>query len=91
MKMKLPLMAAAIMAIGMGVSGPAMADRAPTGEELTKIESALKGMGYTSWKSIEMDDDQTVWEVDDAKLADGTKHDLKLATESLNVVEKDPD
>lgn len=91
MKTKYAILAATVLVLGMGASGAALADRAPTGEELAKIETALKGMGYTTWESIEMDDDQTVWEVDDAKLADGTEHDLKLATESLAVVEKDPE
>ncbi len=91
MKTKLPLMADAALIMTAGVSAPALADRAPTGPELTKIEASLKNMGYTTWESIEMDDDQTVWEVDNAKLADGTVHDLKLSTDALTVVEKDPE
>ncbi len=91
MKTKQILMAATVLTIGMGASGAALADRAPTGPELSKIESSLKTMGYTAWESIEMDDDQTVWEVDNAKLADGTVHDLKLSTDTLAVLEKDPE
>ena len=91
MKTKQFLLAAALVAVGMGFSGAAMADRAPTGPELEKIQVALKGMGYVSWDSIDMDDDQTVWEIDDAKLADGTVHDLKLNTSDLTVKEKDPE
>lgn len=91
MKTKYALLAASVLAIGVGASGAALADRAPTGAELEKIETSLKGMGYTAWESIEMDDDQTVWEIDNAKLADGTIHDLKLTTDTLAVVEKDPE
>lgn len=91
MKTKYALLAASVLSIGVLASGAALADRAPTGAELEKIQTALKGMGYTAWESIEMDSDQTVWEIDNAKLADGTVHDLKLATDSLAVVEKDPE
>lgn len=91
MKTKQFLLAAALVAVGMGVSGAAMADRAPTGAELEGITAKLKEMGYTTWSSIEMDDDQTVWEIDNAKLADGTEHDVKLSTGDLAVIEKDPE
>ena len=90
--MKKNMLAIAVLGLSMaGVAAPAWADRAPTGPELAQIEKMLKDLGYTSYESIEMDDDQTNWEVDDAKLADGTVHDLKLATGTLNVVEKDPE
>lgn len=91
MKTKYALLAASVMAIGMGAAGDALADRAPTGEELTRIEATLKTLGYTTWESIELDDKDRVWEIDNAKQADGSEHDLKLAADTLSVVEKDPE
>ena len=61
----------------------ALADRAPTAEERSAIEAALRAEGYTSWEEIEFDDDDDdaddqVWEVDDARGPDGLEYDLKL-------------
>ena len=68
----------------------AFADRAPTSDELTKIESVLKSAGFTAWDEIELEDsgkDSGKWEVDDAVGADGKKYDLKL-DQSFNIIEK---
>jgi hypothetical protein len=43
----------------------ANADRAPTPEESSRIEQALRGLGFVSWKKIELDDGH--WEIDDAR------------------------
>ena len=64
----------------------AFADRAPTPEELTKIQSVLKDAGFTAWDQIELEDSGK-WEVDDAVAADGKKYDLKL-DQSFNIIEK---
>lgn len=64
----------------------AFADRAPTSDELTKIESVLKSAGFTAWDEIELEDSGK-WEVDDAVGADGKKYDLKL-DQSFNIIEK---
>ncbi|HEY9539314.1 MAG TPA: PepSY domain-containing protein [Kiloniellaceae bacterium] len=61
----------------------ARADRAPMDEERSSIETVLRAEGYTSWEEIEFDDDDDdaddqVWEVDDARGADGVEYDLKL-------------
>lgn len=61
----------------------ALADRAPTAEERSAIEAALQAEGFTSWEEIEFDDDDDdtddrLWEVDDARGADGVEYDLKL-------------
>jgi len=71
------------------LSAPVLADddRKPTAEELTAIEAVLRGAGYVSWDDIELDDG--VWEVDDARKADGTEHDLELDPVSLEIVDID--
>lgn len=63
----------------------------PTPEERTRIEAALRDLGFVSWDDIEREDDGRVWEVDDARLADGTKYDLKLAADDLRVIERERD
>ena len=70
-------------------AAPAFAeDRPPTADERARIEAALKTEGYTSWGSIELDDNR-VWEVDDAIDAEGKEWDLELDVESLVVSKKD--
>lgn len=82
-----PLILAAALA-GLAAA-PALADdRAPTADERARIEAALKADGYTSWGSIELDDDKT-WEVDDAIDAEGREWDLDLDVQALNVVKRD--
>jgi hypothetical protein len=68
-------------------AGTAFADRAPTPEEAAQIEATLKEQGYVSWEEIEMDDG--MWEVDDARDAQGREFDLKLDPRTLKIVEKD--
>lgn len=73
----------------MAVAAPALADdRAPTVEERTRIEAALRADGYTSWGSIELDDNR-VWEVDDAIDVENREWDLELEMETLTVTKKD--
>ena len=67
----------------------ALADRAPTAEERTRIENALRGLGFTRWEEIELDDG--VWEVDDAIGSDGQEYDLKLHPETLAVIKQERD
>ncbi|MGQ4273284.1 PepSY domain-containing protein [Terrihabitans sp. B22-R8] len=69
---RIALAAAAFLA---PVSG-AMADRLPNETEKAAITAALAERGFTSWKDIEFDDGR--WEVDDARGADGVKHDIHL-------------
>jgi len=73
-------------AMTASVAAPALADRAPTAEERTAIEDVLKKSGYTSWEEIEHDDG--MWEVDDARGSDGVEYDLKLDPQSLEIVKK---
>lgn len=74
---------ALVLSLSLFAPSAAFADRAPTDEERSSIESALKAEGYTSWEEIEFDDDDDdaddqVWEVDDARGSDGVEYDLKL-------------
>jgi hypothetical protein len=74
---------------GLAMSAPAFADRAPTPEERTRIEAAVRAAGYTSWEEIELDDG--LWEVDDAVDADGKQWDLKLDPKSMTIVKRTQD
>jgi hypothetical protein len=49
-------------------------DRAMGPEDLSRLESALRDAGYTSWDEIERDDGG--FEVDDARAPDGRERDL---------------
>jgi hypothetical protein len=66
-----------------------LADRSPTPEERSCIEQQLRGLGFQSWKEIELDDNQ--WEIDDARHADGKKYDLKLRFENLELIKQKED
>jgi hypothetical protein len=72
-----------------GSTTPTLADRAPNAEERDRIESVLRMDGYISWEEIELDDG--VWEVDDARHEDGRKYDLELDPASLQIVKRDAD
>ncbi len=73
------------------LASPALADRAPTPEERTAIEAKLKAEGFTRWESIELEDDESVWEVDDAVAAGGREYDLDLKPGTLEILKRDPD
>ena len=81
------LLAAAVTLL----ASPALADRAPTAEERTAIEAKLKADGFTRWESIELEDDESVWEVDDAIGADGREYDLELRFGTLEIIDRDAD
>lgn len=78
---------AALVAVGM--SRTALAERHPTPEERTQIETALRALGYVSWGDIELDDG--VWEVDDARLPNGEEYDVKLRPGTLEVISRQRD
>jgi hypothetical protein len=69
----------------------AFADRFPTSAELRQIEAKLASLGFTAWDSIEFDEDDGYWEVDDARGADGMRFDLHLATRSLELLRRERD
>jgi hypothetical protein len=78
-------------AVLVGISAPAFADRQATATEIEKIVPVLKAAGYVSWEEIELDDDGPIFEVDDARKADGTKYDLKLSTSDFQIVRAEKD
>lgn len=61
-------------------------DRLPNESERAAIKLVLRGNGFVHWEEIELDDGQ--WEVDDARLRDGSTYDLKLAPETLRIVRR---
>ena len=71
-------------------SGQALADRAPRPEERSRIETMLRNEGYTHWGKIELDDDDDVWEVDNAYASDGHRYDLKLDPDTLAIITREP-
>jgi len=81
----LPMICAAAIS-GFAVITPALADRAPTPEERTRIEAAVREAGYRSWEEIELDDG--LWEVDDAVDAEGKQWDLKLDPKTMAIVKR---
>ena len=79
--------AAAIAALVL-FGNAAMADgRAPTAEERTSVENALKGHGFKNWGKIEFDDGK--WEVDDAHHEDGKLYDLDLKKDDFSILKKE--
>jgi len=64
-------------------------DRHATGQEQAAIDQALRGQGFTGFNAVSLDDG--VWEVDDARGADGTLYDLKLERHSLRILHRDRD
>lgn len=80
--------AAAALALSLTSIAASADDRAPTPEERTKIEAALQAEGFTSWGEIELDDGKE-WEIDDAIAADGTRYDLKLRVDTLEIFDRD--
>ncbi len=71
------------------LSTPALADRAPNAEEAEKLAARLNSLGYVSWEEIELDDDGPYWEIDDARKQDGSRWDIKLSPDTLEIIELD--
>jgi hypothetical protein len=46
-------------------------------------------MGFARWDDIELEDG--VWEIDDARSADGKKYELRLHPETSEVIEREED
>jgi hypothetical protein len=78
-----------VLAVGVLAPGTVLADRPPSPEEQSSIETMLRNEGFTRWGKIELDDD--VWEVDDAYAADGRKYDLKLEPDTLEIIAREAD
>jgi len=88
--LKRSLLAALASAGLTGASSMVLADdRKPSGEELSRIESALRSAGFTSWEEIEFDDGH--WEVDDARGSDGKKFDLRVDSTTFRILSQEED
>jgi len=77
------------LAVGLATaaSGAALADdRKPTVEERARIEAAVRAAGFVTWEEIEFDDG--LWEVDDAKDSTGQEYDLKIDPTSFAIVSR---
>ena len=81
----------AALALAGAVAAPAWADddRPPTTQERAAIEQVLRKEGFVRWDEIELDDG--VWEVDDARTAEGREYDLKLRPGSLEIIHREAD
>jgi hypothetical protein len=80
-----------VLATGMLSAGQARADRPPTPEERSRIEAMLHNEGFTDWGAIALDDDDGVWEVDDAYASDGHRYDLRLHPNTFEIIQREPD
>jgi hypothetical protein len=80
-----------VMALGTLFCQQVFADRAPTPEERSQIETVLHHEGFTGWGAIAHDDDDDVWEVDDAHGSDGLKYVLKLNSDTFAIIERELD
>ncbi|MCC6713399.1 MAG: PepSY domain-containing protein [Candidatus Dadabacteria bacterium] len=69
-------------------AGTSYADRDATPEETAKVTEALNAMGCTSFKEVDVDDNN-VYEVEDVICEDG-KYDIDLDMQ-LNVIKKEKD
>jgi Peptidase propeptide and YPEB domain len=80
-----------VLVAGILSSGQVFADRTPSPEERSRIETMLRNEGFTRWGKIELDDDDDVWEVDGAYGSDGRRYDLKVHPDTLAIIEREID
>jgi hypothetical protein len=79
-----------VVAAGTLSSGQALAERVPSPEERSRIETILRNEGFTRWGKIELDDEDDVWEIDDAHASDGHRYDLRLHPDTLAIITREP-
>ena len=79
----------AALPLALLLATPALAGRDPMPEERPAIEAALRAGGFERWDDIELENE--LWEVDDARTADGRKWDLRLRPGTLEITERRPD
>ncbi len=79
-----------VLAAGMLLPVQVLADRAPSPEERSRIETMLRSEGFTRWGKIELDDADDVWEIDDAHASDGHRYDLRLHPDTLEIITREP-
>jgi peptidase YpeB-like protein len=80
-----------VLAAGTLAPGQVLADRGPTPQERSRIETMLRNEGFTRWGHIELDDEGDLWGVYDAYASDGRKYDLKLDPDTLAIIEPEAD
>jgi hypothetical protein len=80
-----------VITVGILFPGQVLADRAPTPEEQSQIETALRNEGFIGWSTIAHDDEDGVWEVDDAYGSDGLEYALKLHPDTFAIIRREPD
>jgi hypothetical protein len=51
----------------------------------------LRNEGFTRWGKIGLEDDDDIWEIDDAYASDGRKYDLQLEPDTLEIVARERD
>ena len=78
---------AVLLATLSSAAGLAMADRAPTPEERTRIMQALKDLGFDSVGEIEIEGSRV--EVENALHRDGGRYELKLDARTLDLLSKE--
>jgi hypothetical protein len=79
-----------VLAAATLLPGYVLADRAPTPQERSRIETMLRNEGFTRWGKIELDDEEEVWEVDNAHASDGHRYDLRLQPDTLEIITREP-
>ena len=84
--MSIRTIGAAALVLSVAMTGAALADRAPTPDELTKIEAVLKKEGFVKWKSIEVESDEI--EIEDAVDANGKQFDIELDPKTYAVTKR---
>ena len=80
-----------LAAVGMLAPGQVLADRLPSPEERSSIETLLRDAGFQQWGKIELNEDDDFWDVEDAYACDGSKYDLKLNLETLTILSESND
>jgi Peptidase propeptide and YPEB domain len=80
-----------VLTAGMLLPGQVFADRAPTPEERSSIETVLRNEGFLRWGRIELDEDDDVWEIDGAHASDGRRYALWLHPDTLAIIGREPD
>jgi Peptidase propeptide and YPEB domain len=79
-----------VVAVGTLSPGQVLADRAPSPEERSRIETMLRNEGFTAWGTIALDDDDNIWEIDDAHDSAGNRYDLRLHPDTLEIITREP-
>lgn len=77
-----------LSAPAVAFAAPAKADRDAAPEERTRIEAKSAELGVTSWEKIELTDDNSAWEVEDARAGD-REYELKLHPDTLEVLKQE--